>query len=52
MVARVELPIASSADFAELRRRFTSLPLRPKLMQGREAGTLGFEGFWRRATCR
>ena len=39
MVARVELPITSSADFAELRRRFAGLPLRPKLMPGREAGT-------------
>ena len=39
MVARVDLPIASSADFAELRRRFAGLAPRPKLMQGREAGT-------------
>jgi quercetin dioxygenase-like cupin family protein len=39
MVARVELAIASAADFAELRRRFAGLPLRPKLVQGREAGT-------------
>jgi len=39
MVARLDLAIASTADFAELRRRFAGLPLRPKLMQGREAGT-------------
>ena len=39
MVARVDLPIASSADFAELRRRFAGLTPRPKLMRGREAGT-------------
>jgi len=39
MVARVDFPVGSPADFEELRRRFTGLPLRPKLMQGREAGT-------------
>ena len=39
MVARVEFTVGSPADFKELRRRFTRLPLRPKLMQGREAGT-------------
>lgn len=39
MIERVPLAVASPADFATLRRRFTSLPMRPKVLQTREGGT-------------
>jgi len=39
MVTRIDLAVASPADFAELRRRFLCLPASPKLMAGREMGT-------------
>ena len=39
MVARLEFPIGSPEDFGELRRRFGALPVRPKLVEGRAAGT-------------
>ncbi len=39
MVARVDLTVDSPADFALLRRRFSELSARPKLLQTREGGT-------------
>jgi hypothetical protein len=39
MVERVAFTVASPTDFAALRERFTSLPMRPKVLQTRDGGT-------------
>ncbi len=39
MVARLDFQVASPGDFEELRRRFTSLPMQPKVLQSRDGGT-------------
>lgn len=39
MVARLEQPVDSAADFARLRQRFAGLPMQPKLLRTREGGT-------------
>lgn len=39
MVARLDMAVDSAADFAALRRRFAGLPMRPKLLRTRDAGT-------------
>jgi quercetin dioxygenase-like cupin family protein len=39
MVARLDFPVRSPADFARLRGRFAELPMQPKLLLTREGGT-------------
>lgn len=39
MVARLDFAVTSPADFAQLRRRFADLPMRPKVLRTRDGGT-------------
>jgi quercetin dioxygenase-like cupin family protein len=39
MVARLDFAVGSAADFAQLRRRFSGLPMQPKVLLTREGGT-------------
>ena len=39
MIARLDFPVTSPADFARLRRRFADLPMQPKVLLSREGGT-------------